>query len=262
MVAHQPSRDGLSSEQGRDYAATSPAHAHKRPGASSAERQWREKTWSKSATANAAAQDTYIEAPDANDTFLALAAELQEFAMQESEKDAATTVGAETSAPASVSHPPVHHSIRPAKPLKYLPKAPPLRYHERHPETLSQSMLDEESESEWVYDTYIREIHDGSSKSPDDMIIDLVQPADAKLAAAASSIGYLVIRAEDEDIWEEFMSDGESSDEEKWGEDEEDENGRWLTSDLLLLSLCRVFDFSRFHAIATSLPSTAYNEII
>ncbi|KAJ9639529.1 hypothetical protein H2199_006564 [Coniosporium tulheliwenetii] len=94
--------------------------------------------------------------------------------------------------------------------LKYKPKAPPLRYKDRHPDTvmieMDTEMMDVDSdEGDFVYDTYVRE--------PDTAV---------SIDEMNGNIGILVITEEDQEVWESYIDDDDSD--KDWNSEEEDEN--------------------------------------
>ena len=209
----------------------------KRPNASTTERKWREETWAKPSNKDSTAQDVQMDGADpSDDASLALAAELQQFALEETAQKPLLSLPDATSTAAKDAEPlrdaallAAQHAN--AKPLKFKPKAEAARNRASNSQSSPLEptvIVDEDSESEWIYDTYIRESYPVSAASePEDMALDGTQPGGEKVVSA-ENVGYLVIRQEDEEAWEEFMSEGDhSSDEERW-EDEEDSNGMSL----------------------------------
>jgi hypothetical protein len=96
----------------------------------------------------------------------------------------------------------------PSKTIK--PKAPKLRYRDRHPEKasgLNASGADamEVDNDEYVYDTYVREI--------------MLPDADGKMPEPQGTIGFIVISEEDEEWW-----NGDDESDREFDTDDEDEN--------------------------------------
>ncbi|KAF2107165.1 hypothetical protein BDV96DRAFT_589803 [Lophiotrema nucula] len=87
-------------------------------------------------------------------------------------------------------------------PSKYKPKAPKLRYKDRHPkaETAGDAM---DLDTDYVYDTYVREIRKPGAEG----------------LLPAESVGIIVITEEDEEFW--F---GEDESDREFDTDEDDEN--------------------------------------
>jgi hypothetical protein len=110
------------------------------------------------------------------------------------------------------SHQVEHEESRPdaaLSPSKHKPKAPALRFAERHPEKAaaldsSSDAMDVDSD-DYVIDTYIREA--------------ILPDADGKLPTPTGTVGFLVIGAEDEDWW-----NGEDESDREFDTDDDDEN--------------------------------------
>jgi hypothetical protein len=99
-------------------------------------------------------------------------------------------------------------------PSKFTPKAPRLRYKDRHPEEAAAlarkdpHAMDVDSEG-YVYDTYVAEV--------------IMPDADGKLEEPQGNIGYIVLTEEDEEWWyeddgtdKEFDTDDEDSNAEEY----------------------------------------------
>ena len=220
-VEKELSNQGSGNDRPDEDLPDAPPRAQKRPNASASERNWRNEHWTKPlATETVMGDERAVNDPN-EEKSLALAAELQQFALDETQKpwEAHTTPGLSHGAnlaPASGDSL-LARQLRNAKPLKYQPKPQPPR--NREPPTVT---ADEDTESEWVYDTYIREPNE-PSPSIDDTATDKAQQDLRK--NETDNIGYLIIAPEDELVWEQFMSDGDGSEEETW-EDENDSNGK------------------------------------
>ena len=238
QIQRQISLQQLAESKQDDKLPDDPAQVQtqKRPNASAAERKWRHEHWTKSAQDVSMKDDTPHDDSVEDEASLALAAELQQFAMQESAKDASApspTPPTEAQTPRLEADEDLYaQQLRGAKPLKYQPKPQPPR--NREPPAV---LVAEDPEDDWVYDTYVREYHDPMSAAPDKPMIDASQPKPIE-PPVADNVGYLVIRTEDEEAWEELMSDGEGSEEERW-EDEDDSNGKFAQS-LRIASLSTV----------------------
>jgi hypothetical protein len=93
-------------------------------------------------------------------------------------------------------------------PSKHKPKAPALRFAERHPEkaaALDSAEAMDIDNDEYVIDTYIREA--------------ILPDADGKLPAPTGTVGFLVIGVEDEDWW-----NGQDESDREFDTDDDDEN--------------------------------------
>lgn len=93
---------------------------------------------------------------------------------------------------------------------RFKPKAPKLRFRDRHPEqtaTLATKDPDamEIDDSDYVYDTYVREI--------------VMPDADGKVPEPQGTVGIIVISEEDQDWW-----NGDDESEKEFDTDDDDEN--------------------------------------
>ena len=96
--------------------------------------------------------------------------------------------------------------------------------------------MDLDSDSDYVYDTYIREPDAGlfatkTTRSLPAVGMDGIE-TEAATEAEAENVGYLVIRPEDTEAWEEFMSDGEESGDDEHGWGSSDSNGMYTLFNL------------------------------
>lgn len=165
----------------------------KRPGASAAEKEWRAKNWAPSVPER---KEVIRSAKQPSDK---LVSDLEKFAQEVEYED--VTVATATKR---------HFNS------KYQPKAPSLRYKDRHlgksPTRNDDAMdldVDEEEEDKYVYDIYVRDV---SMKDP------LAEGG----AEPKGTFGFLVITDEDEPFWETYREDDDS--EKEWDTDDEDEN--------------------------------------
>ena len=194
----------------------------KRPNATETEKRWRMENWdkcSRSQRTNIMNVDHTMFNSNDNDEHqksLDLAAELKDFALQETAVDKISP----------------HDSYIKANPtsLKFQPKSPPPRYNERNAElaqptsgltlktALGQSI--DNQESDYVYDTYIRRINPSHIDfSQDPSLTDPLQHL------CGPEFGLLVITEEDEDAWEAYGYDEDDMSDRDWNSEEEDENG-------------------------------------
>ncbi|GME36382.1 hypothetical protein GTA08_BOTSDO00681 [Neofusicoccum parvum] len=149
-----------------------------------------------------------------------LLSEMQKFAQEVEHAE-------QTPAPKPIYHQPTTAATTaphtPQK-LKFQPKATP-RYRDRHPEaahhhhksTEGMDVDDEEdSDGEYVYDTYVR--YDGPPET------ELVDPLTA--TSLPPDVGLLVISAADQPLWEAFLESGPGGDgdDKEFDTDDEDEN--------------------------------------
>ena len=155
----------------------------KRPKVTEAEREWRKKAW---------AQDENSEIPREKDQ--QVVNEMQAFAKEVKEQELQDALAMTTVE---------------AMPYVTPPRAPKAWYKDGHPpkELLDEDadVMDLDSESDYVYDTYVRH---------------LVPTSEMHMH---NSIGHLVIPEEDQELWETYIEEGEEDKE--FDTDDEDSNG-------------------------------------
>ena len=163
----------------------------KRPGASAAEKEWRAKNWASSVPEQ---KEVIKNTKQPSDK---LVSDLEKFAQEVEHKDVTAATATKR-----------HNS-------KHQPKAPSLRYKDRHPEkspARDDDAMDldaeEEEEGKYVYDIYVRDV---SMKDPLEGGV-----------GSKGTFGFLVITDEDEPFWETYGEDDDS--EKEWDTDDEDEN--------------------------------------
>ncbi|KAF2477466.1 uncharacterized protein BDR25DRAFT_1064 [Lindgomyces ingoldianus] len=91
------------------------------------------------------------------------------------------------------------------QPMRFKPRAPALRYKDRHPEKADAMNIDND---DYVYDTYYRE--------------EVMQDADGPALEPSASVGIIVIEEDDEELWDGYGEEEEESD--RVYTDDEDEN--------------------------------------
>ncbi|EKG11065.1 hypothetical protein MPH_11808 [Macrophomina phaseolina MS6] len=155
-----------------------------------------------------------------------LLSEMQKFAQEVEHAEKALPTPANRSHQSHQQLSPTAGLQTPQKQLKFQPKPTP-RFRDRHPERFSSEKtmgmdVDDgtasDSDGEYVYDTYVR--YDG----PPDTLIE-IDPLTA--TSLPPDIGVLVIRAEDQPLWETYRVG--ASDEEEYGmySDEDDLSRPW-----------------------------------
>jgi hypothetical protein len=95
-------------------------------------------------------------------------------------------------------------------PSKYKPRAPAQRFAQRHPDKAAalethNGTNDDDAMEEYVFDTYIREV--------------VLPDADGKLPEPTGTVGFLVIKEDEEDWW-----NGDDESDKEFDTDDEDEN--------------------------------------
>ena len=204
----------------------------RKPNATATEKQWRAENWKKAQTVSKVKSQKARPADGTNEKYLKLAADLQKFALE-----ATTSEAVQSDDPVKSKH----SNIASTK-LKFQPKPPPLRYHERRPSNPSDPMEDIQTsdsaatkdDGDWVYDTYVRhpnsQVEAKDSPRSGETIESSDSPEGGHLVNASQGtesgmVGFLIIRDEDEDAWEVFAENDSGSESPSLASDEEDENG-------------------------------------
>ncbi|KAL8705983.1 MAG: hypothetical protein Q9201_000927 [Fulgogasparrea decipioides] len=188
-----------------------PSTPRKRPLASLAEKEWRIQTWKQPLAGFdiAGARDTSTANDSTHEPSLSLAHQLQQFAFEE------TRVANKS------------HDIRRFPRAKVKPKPPRPRPAKEEPCTarsgqdIAQEGMDlshdEEDAENFIFDVYVRQTgHDGERVS------NQLQ-TNALNSTDPDRIGMLVIEDEDQEMWELYGQEDQTSDED-WNSEEEDEN--------------------------------------
>lgn len=187
----------------------------KRPLASPAERKWRTQTWKQPPKDSVREVPAVVRVPgnDSPPDSLFLASQLQQFAYDVSR--------AETG---------VHHWHQKTS-AKVKPKPPKPRPPKAESDTLGDSLHErtdamdlsgtqgEDSEN-FVFDVYVRReehLDEVASAGTQDAMLKAMDP---------DRVGVLVIADEDQETWELYGAEDQSSDD-HWNSDEEDENGQY-----------------------------------
>ncbi|PYH29510.1 Iwr1 domain-containing protein [Aspergillus neoniger CBS 115656] len=229
--------------------ASEPERPRKRPVVNQAEKKWREERKSAiSAAKQHISQVLDREAEAAHQSNWEneserLARELEKVALElDSEMDVTATETDYTQRSGSqFSRPSRPHSVMPKPPLKFQPRTPnkhragasdaqvmqgPVEKVEEAANTLSAGPEEDESDGEYVYDTYIRKPLPDTGLLTDPLVgLDADQEAWLRqhgIDANRQDIGVIVITQEDEEYWENFVEDDE--DEERWDSEDADSN--------------------------------------
>ncbi|MCJ1327993.1 hypothetical protein MMC10_004668 [Thelotrema lepadinum] len=249
--------------------ASSSTQPRKRPTASAQERKWRDSTWTKPSAKGWTGQDIPEPAMDTNgydDALdLKLVAELQAWSVEEARAHPApsSTQPASTLAEGQskgdllsrqqANAKPLKHRPKPQPPREPTPNPPPTGVADANPDANPMDDADlmdqDEDDDEYVYDTYIREpelsTSTRTSTNPNTTTtLSSIQAPEAENSGL--NVGYLIIRAQDTEAWEEFLSDGEGDSEGEWEssdsnaedyrgndypEDEDGDGSSWVGSD-------------------------------
>ena len=223
----------------------------KRPNASASERKWREETWSKPSTAKDSTEQQVVckaapmgNIPNGVDTdddqdALALAAELQKWSIEEAAAEKPSASLSQPEGNKAVEDEKIDLLTRQtanSKPLKYHPKPQPPRAapsavplpSAAAADSLDTDMMDEDSDSDYVYDTYVREPDAGLLATKTTRALPATEMDGIETETEAENVGYLIIRPEDTEAWEEyFVSDGDESGDEEHGWGSSDSNGMY-----------------------------------
>ncbi|KAL8763368.1 MAG: hypothetical protein Q9184_000839 [Pyrenodesmia sp. 2 TL-2023] len=199
-------RSGLSNP------SAEPSSAKKRPLASPFERAWRDRTWKQppQSTTNEGPTVVRTQEMDSAPDSLHLASQLQQFALEVSQVK-------------NASHG-VHTNTR----TKIKPKPPRPRPAKADGDGTGDSRKDhgdgielletkEEESENYVFDVFVRHAEQIEQKASVGMQNTMLQPTDL------GKIGVLVIADEDQETWELYGAEDQSSDDE-WNSEEEDEN--------------------------------------
>ncbi|KAL8999073.1 MAG: hypothetical protein Q9169_001961, partial [Polycauliona sp. 2 TL-2023] len=209
--------------QGDDGAAIEPTAAshqpsspRKRPLASPAERKWRAQTWKQPLSSTAHGESAIASSPasavateDDPDSSLALAQELQQFAFEETYR---------------VDH---THPLTTKLGPKFMPNPPKPRLTKKDADTRRDSNQlhndkmeledDEDDTDTFVIDVYVRQPEKSTAEET------VASPKTSLETAEPDKVGLLVVDDEDQETWELFGAEEQSSDD-AWSSDEEDEN--------------------------------------
>ncbi|GKZ35792.1 hypothetical protein AbraIFM66950_006587 [Aspergillus brasiliensis] len=230
-------------------ASEKPERPRKRPVVNQAERKWREERKSAiSAAKQHISQVLDREAEAAHQSSWEneserLARELEKVALElDAEMDVTATETDYTQPSGSqFSRPSRPHSVMPKPPLRYQPRTPnkhragasdtqvmqgPVEKLEEAANTLPGGPEEDESDGEYVYDTYIRKPLPDTGLLTDPLVgLDADQEAWFRqhgIDANRQDIGVIVITQEDEEYWENFVEDEE--DEDRWDSEDADSN--------------------------------------
>ncbi|PWY92907.1 hypothetical protein BO70DRAFT_21533 [Aspergillus heteromorphus CBS 117.55] len=250
MVADAAARADEDASEGATEVSAPP---RKRPVVNQAERKWREER--KSAISAAKQHISQVLDREAQATHQSnwddeserLARELEQVALELDGEMEVTPTETDYTRPPQVSAQPQARSVMPKPPLRYQPRTPnkhraggtgaaavqgPVEGREESdrlatPATGAQPAGSDEDESdgEYVYDTYIRKpLPDGGLLTDPLVSLDSDQEAWFRqhgIDVNRQDIGVIVITQEDEEYWENFV---EEEDEDRWDSEDADSN--------------------------------------
>lgn len=198
--------------------AASASRPQKRPVVNQAEKKWREQQ----KESISAAKQHLATKPEDDDHLDRLARDLEQV-MLDIESEENQMEGVSLDAPfepvTTQQKAPV---VKPKTPMKYMPRRPTPR---KPP--VAKEEKDEDMDDGYVYDTYIRVPVPRSKDGLSDPLSDrnTLSPATPHdIDPTRKDIGLVVITQEDEDLWENFL-ENDDSDEENWDGEDVDSNG-------------------------------------
>ncbi|KAL8723033.1 MAG: hypothetical protein Q9225_000575 [Loekoesia sp. 1 TL-2023] len=197
----------------RDDSHTPPAESsspRKRPLASPAERNWRDQTWKQPLRSNSETKPAVAGtlAKDTTSDSVKLARQLQQFALDVS--------GNGTGAPRMHKHPYAKVKPKPPKPRPAKADAGVIEGSSNIPRDAMDLSGNTEDPENFVFDVYLRQAEHIDENTSTGLHSALVRTDPDK-------VGVLVIEDEDQETWELYGNDDQSSDED-WNSEEEDEN--------------------------------------
>ncbi|KAI4133349.1 MAG: hypothetical protein LQ338_000249 [Usnochroma carphineum] len=188
--------------------------SRKRPLASTAERKWREQTWKQPPQSNAREEPAVerTEGRDAGTDSLHLASQLQQFALDVSRAEDE----------AHGAHAKTHAKVKPKpKPPKPRPSKAETEATEGtqydHGDAMDLSEIQGDNPENFVFDVYVRQtehLHEEPLTGMQNTALNSADP---------DKVGVLVIADEDQETWELYGAEDQSSDED-WNSEEENEN--------------------------------------
>lgn len=233
---HSRGLSALSKELVADPVASSPTKPRKRPVVNQAEKRWREQRKGSISTAKQNLSDSMEKSAQIQDRnwdeesdrlareFEQVALELEQDQEQDYGMDLDSRVGANPPAPQPQ---PVLTSL-PKTPLKHqprLPKEPRVVPSPAAPqEVKSEEAVEEDDDEDYVYDVYIRRPISETEMLKNPLAEYESEQQQKVIAKGQPGVGVIVITAEDEQYWEDFVED----DEEEWDSEDADSNGMLL----------------------------------
>lgn len=201
----------------------------KRPVVNQAEKKWREQ---QKESISAAKEHLATKEAQDDDYLDKLAKDLEQVMLdiesEESQMDGVSLDGPSKPVTTTTQETPAKPN---RTPLKYMPRHPT----PRKPPTAKESdteRKDEDMDEGYVYDTYIRvpvprSTGDGLTDPLSDTNNTLTPSTPHDIDPTRKDIGLVVITEEDEDLWENFL-ENDDSDEENWDGEDVDSNGIFL----------------------------------
>ncbi|KAJ5205736.1 Transcription factor Iwr1 [Penicillium cf. griseofulvum] len=218
----------------QDTTPPSPVKPRKRPVINQAEKRWREESKGAILAAKQHLSDTLEKSAQTqqrrwDEGSERLAHDLEQVALelelerdQDHGMDLDSQVARKSAAPQPAYLQPAF-SAAPKPPLKYQPRQPkeprvapaPLQSSDQ-----TEQVVEEDDEGDYVYDVYVRRPLSEAEMLKNPLAEYEFDQQKKDIAKSQPGVGVIVITAEDEEIWEEFIED----DEEEWDSEDADSN--------------------------------------
>ncbi|CAG8946854.1 unnamed protein product [Penicillium salamii] len=231
---HSRGLSALSKELVADPVASSPTKPRKRPVVNQAEKRWREQRRGTISTAKQNLSDSLEKSASTQDKnwdeeserlareFEQVALEIEQDQEEENGMDVDSQAG--RNPPAPVPHHQPVLSSGPKTPLKHQPRLPKEPRVAPSPAasqvTKSDEAVEEDDEGDYVYDVYIRRPLSESEMLKNPLAEYESEQQQKSVTKSQPGVGVIVITAEDEQYWEDFVED----DEEEWDSEDADSN--------------------------------------
>jgi hypothetical protein len=236
---HSSGLSSLSKELVADPVASSPIKPRKRPVVNQAEKRWREERKSTISTAKQNLSDSLEKSAQTHqrnwdEESDRLARDFEQVALeleQDQEQDHGMELESQVaSKPAPIPQP--VYSSGPKTPLKHQPRLP------KEPRAASSPVapqaeadkddeaVEEDDEGDYVYDVYIRRPLSETEMLKNPLAEYETEQQQREATKSQPGVGVIVITAEDEQYWEDFIED----DEEEWDSEDADSNGMLILS--------------------------------
>jgi hypothetical protein len=232
---HTRGLSALSKELVADPGASASTKARKRPVVNQAEKRWREKRKGSISTAKQNISESLEKSAQTHqrnwdEESDRLAREFEQVAL-ELELDQDREHGMQLDSRVASSPPPAPQpqpvlSSAPKTPLKHqprLPKEPRAAASPAAPQVEKNDVAveEEDDDGDYVYDVYIRRPLSETEMLKNPLAEYETEQQQKEIAKSQPGVGVIVITAEDEQYWEDFVED----DEEEWDSEDADSNG-------------------------------------
>jgi hypothetical protein len=230
----------LSKELVADPLASSSTKPRKRPVVNQAEKRWREQRRSTISNAKQNLSDSLEKSAQTHqrnwdEESDRLARDLEQVALeleQDQERDHGMDLEPQVPSPAIPQPQPVYSSA-PKPPLKHQPRLPkdprvaPSAVDLRADTDKNDEAVEEDDEGDYVYDVYIRRPLSETEMLKNPLAEYETEQQQKEVMKSQPGVGVIVITAEDEQYWEDFVE----GDEEEWDSEDADSNGMLICLD-------------------------------